>query len=47
MEPITLLSVIMSAILVGERMFKYYVKNVKKSSCCGSSVEFEHQKVEI
>lgn len=47
MEPITILSLIMSTLLLIERCFKYYIKNVKKSSCCGTNVEFEHEKTDL
>jgi len=42
MEPVTILSLIMSCVLVVERCFKYFVKHVKKSNCCGSEIQFEH-----
>jgi hypothetical protein len=42
MEPVTIISLIMTFILVGERIIKYCVKNTKKSKCCGASVEFEY-----
>lgn len=40
MEPVTVLGLIFSCVLVCERMFKYYIKHIKKSSCCNSQVEF-------
>ena len=43
MEPVTILSLIMSCILVFERLWKYTISNIKKSKCCGSEVEFEHE----
>lgn len=42
MEPITILSLIMTCVLVGERCFKYFIKNVKVSKCCGSEIQFDH-----
>jgi hypothetical protein len=42
MEPVTILSVIMSAILVFERVYKYTISHIKKSKCCGSEIEFEN-----
>ncbi len=43
MEPVTILSLIMTCVLVFERLYKYTVDNVKRSKCCGGSVEFEHE----
>ncbi len=43
MEPLTVLSVVMSAILVFERLWKYTISHVKKSKCCGGSeIEFNN-----
>ena len=32
--------IIMTSVLVFERLTKYYLDHVKKSKCCGSEVEF-------
>lgn len=42
MEVATIFSVILTSILVFERVWKYTISHLKKSSCCGSSFEFEH-----
>lgn len=42
MEPITILSVIMTVILVFERVYKYTISHMKKSKCCGNEIEFEN-----
>jgi len=42
MEVVTVLSVILTSVLVFERIWKYTITNLKKSSCCGGSFEFEH-----
>lgn len=43
MEPVSILGLAMTVILVVERLFKYFVKNTKKSKCCGGAVEFEYR----
>lgn len=42
MEVVTVLSVILTSVLVFERIWKYTISHIKKSSCCGSSFEFTH-----
>jgi hypothetical protein len=42
-EPITIFSIILTAILVAERCFKYAMSHIKKSKCCGSEVEFNNE----
>lgn len=39
-EPITTGLLIMTGLLVAERILKYYITHVKVSKCCGSEVEF-------
>jgi len=34
-----LLSFLFNIFLLLERSFKYYLKHIKKSSCCGSEIE--------
>lgn len=34
-----LLSFLFNIFLLIERTFKYYLKNIKKSKCCGSEIE--------
>lgn len=43
MEPVSIISLIMTIVLVGERIVKYCIKNTKRSKCCGASVEFEYR----
>lgn len=33
--------IIMTSVLVFERITKYYLDHVKKSKCCGGEIEFE------
>jgi len=42
MEPISIISLIMTCVLVFERLWKYTISHVKKSKCCGSEIEFDH-----
>lgn len=42
MEPVSILSLIMTCVLVIERLWKYTISHIKKSKCCGSEVEFDH-----
>jgi hypothetical protein len=44
MEPVTIISLIMTCVLVFERVWKYTIDHLKKSSCCGGTVEFQSQK---
>jgi hypothetical protein len=46
MEPVTIISLIMTCVLVFERLWKYTIANVRKSKCCGSEIEFEHERAE-
>jgi hypothetical protein len=46
MEPVSIIGLIFSALLVFERVWKYTVEHVKRSKCCGGEVEFEHEKNE-
>jgi len=46
MEVATIFSVILTSILVFERLWKYTISHLRKSSCCGGSVEFEHNENE-
>lgn len=40
MEPVSISMVILTSVLVLERVIKYYIKHIKKSKCMGSEVEF-------
>lgn len=42
MEPVTVVSLLMTIVLVVERLVKYCIKNTKTSKCCGSEVVFEY-----
>jgi hypothetical protein len=44
MEPITIISLLMTCVLVLERLWKYTVDHLKRSSCCGGTVEFKSEK---
>lgn len=44
MEPVTVISLIMTCVLVFERIWKYTIEHCKKSKCCGNEIEFEHEK---
>ena len=40
MEPLTVSMVVLTSVLVFERLVKYYLERVKKSKCMGNEVEF-------
>lgn len=40
MDAVSIISACMAIVLVIERMYKYGVKHIKRSSCCGSTCEF-------
>ena len=40
MEPVSISMVVLTSILVFERIVKYYLDRVKKSKCMGNEVEF-------
>lgn len=42
MEVVTILSLLMTCILVFERLWKYTILHCKKSKCCGGEVEFDN-----
>jgi hypothetical protein len=44
MEPVTVISLIMTCVLVFERVWKYTISHIKKSKCCGNEIEFENQR---
>jgi hypothetical protein len=44
MEPVTVISLIMTCVLVFERVWKYTISHIKKSKCCGSEVEFDNSR---
>lgn len=39
-DPISVGLIIMTSVLVFERLTKYYLDHVKKSKCCGGEIEF-------
>lgn len=39
MDTVLIVSLIMNIALIAERAFKYYLKHVKKSKCCGTEME--------
>jgi len=41
MEPISIGMIVLTSVLVCERILKYYMDRVKKSECCGSKIEFK------
>ncbi len=41
MEPVTLIGLLFTVVLVVERLWKYTLVHVKRSKCCGSEVEFD------
>jgi hypothetical protein len=42
MEPVSLISLMMTIVLVIERIWKYTVDHCKRSSCCLGTVEFDN-----
>lgn len=43
MEPVTIIGLLMTCVLVFERIWKYTLQHVKKSKCCGGTeIEFEN-----
>jgi hypothetical protein len=42
MEVVTILSLLMTCVLVFERVWKYTVSHIKRSKCCGGEVEFDN-----
>jgi hypothetical protein len=40
MDPASVGLIILTSILVGERLIKLYLNRVKKSKCCGNEIEF-------
>lgn len=42
MDAVSIISACMAIVLVIERMYKYGIKHIKKSTCCGSSCEFNN-----
>lgn len=44
MEPVSIISLIMTCVLVFERLYKYTLTHVKKSKCCGSEIEFDNRR---
>lgn len=39
MDIVLIASLIINITLIAERAFKYYLKHVKKSKCCGTEME--------
>jgi len=39
-EPVTISMIVLTSILVFERLVKFYLERVKKSKCMGSEIEF-------
>jgi hypothetical protein len=39
-EPVTISMIVLTSVLVIERILKYYLDRVKKSKCMGSEIEF-------
>lgn len=39
MDPVLIVSLILNLCLIAERAMKYYLKHVRKSSCCGNVME--------
>ena len=43
-EPVTISMIVLTSILVFERLVKFYLERVKKSKCMGSEIEFRSNK---